>query len=208
MSQPFSGIPDPGTPRPFKRSIQPGVIQGAVRGALRKVRPYSAEALRDMKRYGKELWLRGRRNPRAFGLAGGAVALTLLGAYALSATGAGRSLCPAASNGKAAFLLLMDPVPPAAAGEEIEIHYDVCGLPSGTPYSGRVRLSQKSTIVKKAPKPLTVTFHDKVNGPATRREQEVELGSTRPGPYTLELSVADNQGRERKRVQKVLIKSQ
>ena len=108
------------------------------------------------------------------------------------------------------FLLLMDPVPHVAAGSEVEIHYDVCGLASGTPYRGRVRLAQQRAGGKKGsakPKPLVVSFKDQVDGTATRRHQELDLASTRPGAYTIELSVADNQGRERKRVQKVLIKA-
>jgi hypothetical protein len=137
---------------------------------------------------------------------GGAVALTLVGAFALNASGAGRSLCPPASDGKTPpFLLLMDPVSPVPAGSGLEIHYDVCGLASGTPYRGRVRLAQ----VKKGsakPKPLVVSFKDQADGVATRREQELDLTSTKPGAYTLELSVADSKGRERKRVQKVLVR--
>jgi hypothetical protein len=45
-----------------------------------------------------------------------------------------------------------------------------------------------------------------VDGVATRRQQELDLASTRPGTYTLELSVADSKGRERTRVQKVLVR--
>jgi hypothetical protein len=106
----------------------------------------------------------------------------------------------------------MDAVPHPAAGSELEIHYDVCGLSSGTPYRGRVRLSQQQAGGKKKkgsakPKPLVVTFQDKVDGPATRRSQQLNLGSTRPGAYTLELSVVDNQGRERKKLQKVQVKA-
>ena len=52
-----------------------------------------------------------------------------------------------------------------------------------------------------------VSFKDQVDGVATRRHQELDLGSTRPGAYTLELSVADNRGRARKRVQKVVVKA-
>jgi hypothetical protein len=149
-------------------------------------------------------------------LIGGAVTLTLVGAYTLSASGAGRSLCPSASSPSAAgqkprFLLLMDQVPHAAAGSELEIYYDVCGLPSGTTYSGRVRLTAAQTAAKKKspkPKPLTAAFKDKVDGPATRRLQQLELGTTRPGTYTLELSVVDTRGRERKRFQKVRVTTQ
>jgi hypothetical protein len=198
MSQPFSRIPDPGTPRPFKRRLQPGVVQEAL-----------GRAMRSAQRYGKDLWLRGKRHPRTLALVGGTVALTLGGAYVLSASG--RSLCPPPGEGKTPrFLLLMDPVPRAAAGSELEIHYDVCGLRSDTPYRGRVRLSQQSTGGKKKPvkpKPLVVTFKDTVDGPATRRSQELDLGTIKPGAYTLELSITDSQGRERKRLQKIQIKA-
>jgi hypothetical protein len=104
----------------------------------------------------------------------------------------------------------MDPVPHVAAGSEVKIHYEVCGLPSGTPYRGRVRLAQQPAAGKKAsarPKPLVVGFKDQVDGVATRRHQELSLASAKPGAYTLELSVADNRGRERKTVQKVLVKA-
>src|SRR5919106_3797442 len=132
MSQPFSRIPDPETPRPFKRRLQPGVVQEAME-----------KAMRSAQRYGKDLWLRGKRNPRALALVGGTIALTLGGAYALSASG--RSLCPPAAEGKAPrFLLLMDPVPTAVAGSELEINYDVGGRGSDTRYRGRVRLSRQS----------------------------------------------------------------
>jgi hypothetical protein len=221
MSNPFSGIPDPGTPPPIRRRIQPAPVQDALRAmqdALRDARPIAhkalwraqwaaKESLRQAQGHGEQLWRQGKRNPRTVGVIGGAVALTLLGAFALSASGAGRSLCPPASDRKTPqFLLLMDPVSHVAAGSDVEIHYDVCGLPSGTPYRGRLRLTQ----VKKGsakPKPLVVSFKDQVDGVATRRHQQLHLASIKPGAYTLELSVADKQGRERKRVQKVLIKA-
>jgi hypothetical protein len=221
MSNPFSGIPDPGTPPPMRRRLQPAPVQEALRamqdtlraarpkaqGSLRRAQWAAKDALRQAQRYSEELWRRGKRNPRTVGVIGGAVALTLIGAFALSASGAGRSLCPPASDRKTPpFVLLMDPVSHVTAGSEVEIHYDVCGLPSGTPYRGRVRLTQ----VKKGsakPKPLVVSFKDQVDGVATRRQQELDLASTRPGTYTLELSVADNRGRERTRVQKVLVKA-
>jgi hypothetical protein len=222
MSDPFSGIPEPRVPRPTRRRFQPGLVQEALRAlqetlrpalpaaqeALRRAQRVAREALRRAQRYGRDLWLHGKRNPRTVGVIGGAVALTLVGAYALSASGAGRSLCPTTSDGKTPrFLLLMDPVPQVAAGSEVEIHYDVCGLASGTPYRGRVRFMQQGKKGSAKPKPLVVSFKDQVDGVATRRHQQLDLASMKPGTYTLELSVADKQGRERKRVQKVLIKA-
>jgi hypothetical protein len=205
MSQPFSQIPDPGFPR-RRRRFEPGIVQEAVQAATRKLRA----ATREAKRHGQELWRSGKRHPRSLGLAGGAVALTLVGAYTLNASGAGRSLCPPKTQ-KASFTLLMDKVPHAAVGSELEIYYDVCGLSSGTAYKGRVRLLQQQRSSGKngaaKPKPLAASFQDKVDGPATRRRHQLELGTTRPGAYTLELSVVDNKGRERKKLQKVVIKT-
>ncbi len=225
MSNPFSGIPDPGTPRPTRRRFEPGLVQEAIRalqdtlrpamkaaqGALRRAHQAGKEGFRRAQRYGRDLWFRGKRNPRTFGLTAGAVALTLAGAYAVSASMAGGSLCPPASKGKAPkFVVLMDSVPSVAAGSEMEIHYDVCGLTSGARYSGRVRLAQQQVSKKKKksarPKPLVISFKDEVDGVATRRHRQLSLASTRPGTYTLELTVADAKGRERKRVQKVVIR--
>jgi hypothetical protein len=76
-----------------------------------------------------------------------------------------------------------------------------------------VKLTQQKPTGKKKkkksanPKPLVVSFKDQVDGVATRRYQQLDLGAMRPGAYTLELTIADKQGRERKRMQKVLIKA-
>jgi hypothetical protein len=224
MSNPFSKIPDPVVPPPIRRRLQPATMQQALRAmqeALRPAQPAVQRALRQSQRvakgglrraqrYGQDLWLQGKRHPRAVGAIGGAVALTLVGAIALSASGAGRSLCPPTSDGKPPqFRLLMDPVPQVAAGSAVDIHYDVCGLPSGTAYRGRVKLTPQTAGKKKSaqPKALLVSFKDQVDGMATRRQQELDLGPMRAGAYTLELSIADKQGRERKRVQKVLVKA-
>jgi hypothetical protein len=221
MSDPFSGMPDPRAPRPIRRPSQPGVMHEALQAMrevlrslqdrLRPAVPATQRALLQAKWHSRDLWLRGKRHPRTLGVVGGAVALTLVGAYALSASGAGRSLCPSRSDRKAPpFVLLMDQVPQVAAGSKVEIHYDVCGLPSGAPYSGQVRLVPQRAAGKKKsakPKPLTISFKDETDGVATRRQQELELRSTRPGAYTLELSIADKQGRERTKVQKVVIKA-
>ncbi len=210
MSQPFSGIPDPGAPRPFKRRFQPSVVQDMLRAALHTARRHGDTAVRAAKRHGQDLWYRGKRHPRTVGIIAGAIAVTFVGAYALSASGAGRSLCPKGIP-KTQFLLLVDPVLNQAAGSEVDIHYDVCGLSSGTPYRGRVQLSQQKpagkTGKKKSakPRPLVATFRDKVDGVATRRSQPLDLTYTKPGRYILELTVVDNQGRERKRAQKLVV---
>jgi hypothetical protein len=224
MSNPLSGIPDPEHSRPVRSRFRPSPVQEALRemkdalqSRLRRVQPAvqrlqrgAKDASRRAQRYGQDLWYRGKRNPRQLGMVGGAVALTLAGAYAVSASMASKSLCPSSTTGKAPkFVVLMDSIPQAAAGSKLEIQYEVCGLTSGTPYRGKVRLVQPQKPIgkkKSAVKPLVVSFKDRSKGLATRGEQQVSLGSTKPGKYTLELVVADNKGRERKSVQKIVVR--
>ena len=184
-------------------------LQG-IRPALQRMQRGAKDASRRAQRYGQDLWLRGKRNPRRFGLAGGAAALTLVGAYAVSASTANTSLCPSGNSGKAPkFMVLMDSIPQATAGSKMEIRYEVCGLTSGTLYRGKVRLvQQQRTIAKKksaGAKPLVVSFKDRSRGLATSGQQRLSLGGSKPGKYTLELLVVDNKGRERKRVQKLIV---
>lgn len=221
MTTPFSGLPDPGFPRWSRRSLQPGAAREALQRAGRVVRRYSQDLGRyskDVGRYSRDLWQRGKRNPRILALIGGAVTLTLVGAYTLSASGAGPSLCPvppqtSSPNAKPQkpmrFSVLMDPIAHPVAGSELEIYYDVCGLPSGTPYRGRVLLIQQPSGRKKGsakPKPVVFTFQGKADGLGTRRREEFELDSAAAGAYTLQLSVVDNKGRERNRLQKIRLK--
>jgi hypothetical protein len=212
MNQPLSNEPDSGIFRGARRRFQPGEVQLAVQRAKRAAQRHG----RSLWQQGGNLWRRGRRNPRALALVGAGVAVTLIGAYTVSASGVGPSLCSAAqrsaplSQKKPDFQLLMDRVPQtASAGSDLEIYYDVCGLPKGTRYSGRVVVQQLTPRTRKAapkPKPIALAFKDEVDGPATRRRQEIGLKAARPGSYTVELTVADNQGHERKRVQKVRVK--
>jgi hypothetical protein len=206
MTQPFR-MPEPEIPRPFKRRFQPDAFQQAVRSAWR-----------GMRRQSEEVWRRAKRHPRTLGMIGGSVGLTLVGAYTLSASGFGRSNCRSALEASAAdakgaktprFLLLMDPVAGPVTESPLEIHYDVCGLSSGSAYRGRVQVAAPRTGKKRSarPKPLVMSFQDKADGLATRRHRELELGKLKPGAYTLELTVIDGRGRERKQLQKIQVKS-
>ncbi|MGH7509135.1 MAG: serine/threonine-protein kinase [Gemmatimonadales bacterium] len=162
---------------------------------------------RTLLRHSRERWRKGARRSRALTVAGGGVLVALIAAYAGSSSGSGASLCPTASQ--PAFLVFMDPVPQQAEGARVKVSYDVCGLPPGTPYRAHLRLSRNEDFLKKMfgnkAKQLVVTFQDKVDGPATRRSRRFDLGSTPPGAYTLELALLDNRGRERKRLQTVVI---
>ena len=211
MSQPFSGIPDPRNSSPFKRRSPQSMVQETLREMWREARRRGDQLMRAAQLHGGNLRVYARRHPRAIGLTAGAVALTLVGAYALNASG--RSLCPSADSKGPRFLLLMDPVPPQTSGSELTINYDVCGLKAGTPFRGKVKLTQAQRAPKnkkkKAPKPqvTVISFQGKSEGLADRRRQEQSLW-VKPGTYTLEFSVTDNAGRERKRVQKLVVKPQ
>jgi predicted Ser/Thr protein kinase len=161
----------------------------------------------------RDLWLAGKRRPRPFAVTGGVVAMALIAAYAGGSAGSSRSLCPTAlpvGANDPEFLLLMDPVPHQAAGSTLKISYDVCGLPAGTPYRARLRLSKQEDFLKKVfgdkSKAIVVTFQDRVDGAATRRSRNLDLDKAQPGSYSLELVVRDNRGRERKRVQSLSVK--
>ena len=225
MSNPLSGIPDPESRRPVSRRFQPspvrealGEMKDALQTRLRRIQPafqrmqYRAkDAGRRTQRYARDLWFRGKRNPRKLGLAAGATALTLVGAYAVSASMANKSSCPPGTDGKAPkFMVLMDSIPQATAGSKLNIQYEVCGLLSGTQYRGKVRLVQQQRPAGKKKssklKPTVISFKDRADGVATRRQQTFSLASTKPGSYTLELVVADSKGRERKRVQKIVVR--
>ena len=89
------------------------------------------------------------------------------------------------------------------------MRYDVCGLPSGSAYRGRLQITQQRVAKKGSAKPKTliVNFKDEVDGVATRREREVELRNLKPGAYNIELSVVDGRGRERKIQRRMQIKA-
>src|SRR4051794_33105560 len=101
MSQPFSGIPDPGSRPPIRRRMQPGVVQQTVQAVLRSTRRkcqdlwlqgkpvaqnlwlrgnwYSRDLWRRGERCAQNVWSRGKRNPRTVGLIGAALAVTVVG---------------------------------------------------------------------------------------------------------------------------------
>jgi hypothetical protein len=214
MTQSLSNEPDSGIFRGARRRFQPDEVQLA----LQRMKRAAQRQGRNLWHHGGNLWRRGTRNPRALALVGAGILVTLIGAYTVSASGVGPSLCPAAQRSTPAsktqkkpdFQLLMDRVPQSAkAGSDLEIYYDVCGLPKGSRYSARLVVQQSVPRTRKAapkPKPIALAFKDDVDGPATRRRQEIGLKAARPGSYTVELTVADNQGHERKRVQKIRVK--
>jgi hypothetical protein len=191
--------------------MQPRLVREAWQSLLRGIRPYA----RRLQQTGQDGWRHAKRHPRALSAAGGTVTLMLIGVYALNATaGPGHSLCPASfgkpGGKRPAFLLLMDSLPRAtSAGTELDVHYDVCGLASGTAYRGKIQLTPQRPVRKKRPssqlKPLVITFREKADGVASRHRKPFQLETTKPGAYTLELSITDNQGRERKRSQKIRV---
>ncbi len=139
---------------------------------------------------------------RRFAVAGGtAVSLALLAVLGAREIRERRSVCPSATSVEE-FLVLLDPPGQVAAGERLDLRYDVCGLDRGSTYTVQVRVARRDgllgRVLRKRPA-LGVTFRERADGPATRRHRTIGLDAARQGEYTLEMTVTDNQGRRRTR---------
>jgi len=146
--------------------------------------------------------------------------LGLLGSRAADAVRPGRSLCPPAADSMVpaagqsrpsggGFFVLVDPPASLPSGSELEVHYDVCGLPRGVPFRTQLRLRRNEGGLKKlfggGAKPVVASYEARADGPATRRRGKLDLDPVRPGGYTLEVTVTDNQGRQRTRAHRVQV---
>src|SRR3954467_70307 len=94
MNQSLSNEPDSGIFRGARRRFQPDEVQLALQRMKRAAQRYG----RNLWHHGGNLWRRGTRNPRALALVGAGIVVTLIGAYTVSASGVGLSLCPAAQR--------------------------------------------------------------------------------------------------------------
>ncbi len=100
--------------------------------------------------------------------------------------------------------VLVDPLEPAVAGGEIDLYYDVCGLPDGGKFSSTVAITRNQSAVRRlfggtGVEPISREYEMEGGSPAERRHRDIGLGSLPAGGYTVRVSIADDKGRTRAR---------
>jgi hypothetical protein len=158
-------------------------------------------------------WLRarGRRDVIA---AAGALAIGIVSYYGLHFAIMHRSRCPAASVaeppvGDSAhagspkaheFTVLVDAPGTRRAGSNLDVYYDVCGMPNG-PFKTRVSVVKESSGLQRllggSVAPVVAIWDDDATRRAIRRHRTVDFREMPAGTYALSVVVTDAKGRKR-----------
>lgn len=92
-------------------------------------------------------------------------------------------------------LLLVDPVATRQSGSNLDVYYDVCGLPQATEFNTRISVVTNANFVTRLfmhpAAPITVDYADLASGPATRRHRTIPFDRMTAGSYTLDVVVTD-----------------
>ena len=160
---------------------------------------------------------RGRRFWMAMAGAVGALVLAYWAGHFLTAH---RSRCPSSNESTAAestssggsrnapsatkpLTLLVDAFSPASPGDEIDVYYDVCGLPEDTRFTTNVEVVRSQSGFRRllggGTAPVIRSFDEEASSEATRRHRDIDLGALPPGNYSVKVSVTDEKGRRRER---------
>ena len=107
------------------------------------------------------------------------------------------SRCPtaAAMDGKRPFGVLVDSIGSTPQGNDLNVHFDVCGLSEGTPF--KVKMSMVRDGTRHAADRMTASFDDTSVGIGTRRVHSLAVASLPAGSYRLTVVVTDDKGRKR-----------
>ena len=199
-------------------------LKASARGALRGIRPAidalgrglgrvgasiapSAQALgRVFGRYGRPVsqWTRRALTSRGSTLSMAsafiiAVAVLTFSAFRMTSGGAARnqSRCPTgvAMDGKRPFGVLVDSLGNAPQGSDLLVHYDVCGLETGTQFKVKMAIVREGR--GHAADRMTATFEDSSAGIGTRRQHLLAVATLPAGSYRLTVAVTDDKGRKR-----------
>jgi GWxTD domain-containing protein len=99
--------------------------------------------------------------------------------------------------------------------DDMELYYEVTGLPAGTPYTARLEVKKGdggggfflTRLFGGGGAAISLEFEDVAAGPVDARQRVLDLDRLKPGRYTLELTVTDSEGRsDRRRHQFELVK--
>jgi hypothetical protein len=92
--------------------------------------------------------------------------------------------------------LLIDEIGSNQQGD-LDVYYDVCGLEKGTDFRTRISVVKNESGLRRligGVSPVTESFDESANGPATRRHRTLSFGAMPAGAYTLFVSVTDPGG--------------
>jgi hypothetical protein len=105
--------------------------------------------------------------------------------------------------------VFFNPLRAFRVGEEMQLYYEVAGLPTGGDYSTQVAVKKGKggggllrKIFGGGGSAISVKFQEHAGAPTTAVRRTLSLQKLQPGDYTLEVTVTDPQGRSDKRVER------
>ena len=115
-----------------------------------------------------------------------------------------KAVAKAPATAARSWSVLVDPLEPAVTGGEIDLYYDVCGLPADGKFSSTVAITRNQSAVRRlfggtGVEPISREYEMEGGSPAERRHRDIGLGSLPAGGYTVRVSIADDKGRTRAR---------
>jgi hypothetical protein len=155
-------------------------------------------------------YLRAHRR-RVAALALAAAALSVGTYYALHFAIMHHSRCPAgvmtsgpdgdsAQSTSASFSVLVDRVKPRWTGSDLDVYYDVCGMPRGD-FKTRVTAAREASGLQRllggTVQPVVAIWDETADKPAIRRHRTLEFSDMPAGTYRLQVVVTDARGRRR-----------
>jgi len=147
-------------------------------------------------------------SPRFWYLIAGVTILSFSSWYGARFALKHRSRCPAVASSDADLdaamrrpvtrrtSLLIDEIGSNQQGD-LDVYYDVCGLEKGTDFRTRISVVKNESGLRRligGVSPVTESFDESANGPATRRHRTLSFGAMPAGAYTLFVSVTDPGG--------------
>ena len=148
-------------------------------------------------------------SPRFWYLIAGVTILSFSSWYGARFALKHRSRCPAVAEADAGLdeamkppvtrrsSLLIDEIGSDQQGD-LDVYYDVCGLEKGTSFRTRISVVKTESGLRRllgGVSPVTESFDESANGPATRRHRTLRFDAMPAGAYTLFVSVTDPGGK-------------
>ena len=112
------------------------------------------------------------------------------------------SRCPRLDGAAATknLALMVDSITQQTSGGQLDVAYDVCGLPEGSPFMAEFTLrkldqNRLRRLVRATFKPVVISFADVSNGPRTRHHRMIPLAGIPEGQYAIDAAVTDRESR-------------